>query len=277
MSHSAVIEIEVLTLQTTPSAAEYPNMAECLIQLMSGMHCACNDTHDTPKLPKNDRRLGSVLDSLATVLVYQESKEVISLGVRISPNNQIMLSIADNKPVGQNITAHFWDIWKRLTKLSEMFRMAQEDNRATRDHSETTVSPMALDLHLLGPDVKEVHDFKRCIYDHSFRKFLEQFKKGSTPYGRFHLLKALPDKFQRESCSRFTALGLEQPVKNIIECFEVVYDLIATSEKLPDYFEQFLLANELATREIQTIIKDKGAVLYLSSKDSISLNFMKKA
>lgn len=46
-----------------------------------------------------------------------------------------------------------------------MFRMAKENNRATRDHSETTtVSPKALDLHLLGPDTKEVHDLKRCIW-----------------------------------------------------------------------------------------------------------------
>src|SRR5699024_2944236 len=81
----------------------------------------------------------------------------------------------------------------------------------------------------------------------------------------------------KESSSCFTARGLEQLVNNIIKCYQVVYDLITTSEKLPDYFEKFLLANELAAREIRTITKDKGAVLCLSSKDPVSLNFMKKA
>ena len=74
------------------------------------------------------KRLSSILDSLAAVLVSRENKEVISVGFRLGPTNEIVLSIADNKPVGLNIETHARDLWHRITKLSKGFRNYQKEH-----------------------------------------------------------------------------------------------------------------------------------------------------
>lgn len=100
-------------LQSTASTAEHPNMAEHIIGLMCDPYYTNKSTCDVPpsiQTDKMSKRLSSVLDSLAVVLVSQETKEVISVGVRLSPTNEIVLSIADNKPVGLNIETHARDL-----------------------------------------------------------------------------------------------------------------------------------------------------------------------
>ena len=114
------------------------------------------------------KRLSSILDSLAAVLVSRENKEVISVGFRLSPTNEIVLSIADNKPVGLNIETHARDLWHRIAKLSKRFRNYQKEHHMK--FSENLQS--------------EIRDVKYFIYFHSFRKFMSQFTKGKSLYAR---------------------------------------------------------------------------------------------
>ena len=106
-------------------------MAEHIIGLMCDPYHTNKSICDVPpsiQTDKMSKRLSSVLDSLAVVLVSQETKEVISVGVRLSPANEIVLSIADNKPVGLNIETHARDLWHRITKLSKGFRNYQKEH-----------------------------------------------------------------------------------------------------------------------------------------------------
>ncbi|ODM15932.1 hypothetical protein SI65_08773 [Aspergillus cristatus] len=208
-------------------------------------------------------RLSNVLDSLARVLVHKPSWEVISLGARIGPADQVTVFIADNGAVGPNIMAHFWVIWERLRKLSQSFEKSQECVK--RSYLINARSPALRDLSLLSDAMQnEAHDFKRCVYTHSFGKFLKRFEKGN----RFDQLK--------KDSPFYSNPGLKEPMEQIMECLTTINELIGNSEKLPDNFNKFEVAIHIATREIQKILQDNASVSYLTSLNPTHLNFLRK-
>lgn len=94
-------------------------MAEHILGLTSDTQCLPNDFRYVglpAKIDALSHRVSSILDTLAVVLV-QESKEVIAVGVRIGPPSNIILSIANNRNVQQNTTDQVQQIWHRLNEL----------------------------------------------------------------------------------------------------------------------------------------------------------------
>lgn len=61
-----------------------------------------------------------------------------------------------------------------------------------------------LDGHLQ----KKIQDFKRCIFQYSFRKFMARFKKGSQPYRRYESLSVVRTKLQNQPSSSRKMKGL---------------------------------------------------------------------
>lgn len=59
---------------------------------------------------------------LRCVLVSWETGEVISVGFDSVPANSIVMSIADNNPVGQDVKEHALDVWHRLGRLADGFQ-----------------------------------------------------------------------------------------------------------------------------------------------------------
>ena len=225
------------------------------------------------------KRLSSILDSLAAVLVSRENKEVISVGFRLSPTNEIVLSIADNKPVGQNIEAHALDIWHRLTKLSKGFRNYQKKHEMKRDQSDSSMSPPMLRLTNFSENLQsQIHDFKYSIYFHSFRKFMSRFTKGKPLYARYEGMKALRDKLKEKETPSIVEQGLLSSMNTVVAALVIVHSLVKSGQfpTSTEDFDTFSDALELATEQVRAILLDENSVSYLEKDDRISLRYMKK-
>ena len=189
-----------------------------------------------------------------------------------------MLSIADNKPVGQNIEAHALDIWHRLTKLSKGFRNYQK-HEMKRDQSDTSMSPPMLRLTNFSEDLQsQIHDFKYSIYFHSFRKFMSRFTKGKPLYARYEGMKALRDKLKEKETPSIVEQGLLSSMNTIVAALVIVHSLVKSGQfpTSTEDFDTFSDALELAAEQVRAILSDENSVSYLEKDDHISLRYMKK-
>ena len=249
---------------------------------MSDPYYTNKSIRDVPPSIQTDamsKRLSSVLDSLAAVLVSQETKEVISVGVRLGPTNEIVLSIADNKPVGPNIKTHALDVWHRLIKLSEGFGDYQKKHEMKRDQSDTSTSPPMIRLTNFSENLQsEICDFKYSIYFHHFRKFMNRFTKGKPLYARYEGIEALRDKLKEKETPSIMEQGLLSSMNRLVAVLAIVHSLVKSGQ-FPistEDFDTFSCALEVATETVRAILSDENSVSYLEKDDHISLRYMKK-
>ena len=217
-------------------------MAEHIIGLISDIQPSSNEAENPSRIVALSRRR-SILDALATVLVHRESKETIAVGLRIAPDNSIILSIANNDgAIEQTTIEHARQIWRHLNHLA----------MGCGSHSKTSTSDPD------GSSLKEIQDFKRCNYEYSFKKLMARFRKGRQPYERYESLSSVLSQVENQHSHK----SLEKHLGSIIAFLSIFFRIInAHNGQFPDdEFKAFCLALEGATDAIHAIFYDEESV-----------------
>ena len=234
-------------------------MAERIIGLISDIQPSSNEAEIPSRIVALSRQR-SILDAIATVLVHRESKEAIAVGLRIAPDNRIILSIANNDGDNEQRTIdHVRQIWLHLNKLT----MGYGSHSKTSTSSSSTLDGDDLDGELL----KEIKGFKRCIYEHSFKKLMARFKKGAKPYERYESLTTVLTKVQNQSSHKSLEKHLESIIIFLSYFFEIINDHNGQFPNNNKDFRDFCLALEGASMTIHAIFYDEESVKTMKAID----------
>jgi len=193
------------------------------------------------------------LDALASICVADRDGQVVALTFQIdSKESRIRLIVAENRDIGDALKRYLMDIWTKLGELSHVYariRSITENHPESESQKETRTSiqlPAALRLR-----DKVISDLFCQISRYTIRKNTKRAGKWREGLSVFYneLRQARNGVFE----------GLELNLKLAYLASEKTYNLLTKENLSREEWVTASNAMELATQQVEIIIKDNTA------------------